>query len=260
MKHLTRFLACALCLGMITACAQTNKQAADDTKSASDTHETKSSEEKSMASPKTAMRPESDRYKQAGFAVYQEDGRLWVFRSGSDNLKSFHEKGEPAKRVTLVGAGPDGMTVLGAERDVLEAYCAPYMYGVPGYVVIPEDGRLWVFLAGSDNLKSFHAKGEPAKRVTLIGVGPRGKTLLGADMDVVKAYRVAALYGKPGFVVIEEDGRLWVFQENSEAHAEFVAKGEPAKRVTLIGVGPEGKTLMGADRETLNAYLGGSNP
>jgi len=40
----------------------------------------------------------------------------------------------------------------------------------------------------------------------------------------------------------------------------FHQKRESARRVTLFGRGPEGKTLMGADRETLNAYLGESNP
>jgi len=256
MNHTSKLLAFALCLGMAGACNQTKKHtdAGDGSGSA------KAAAMDSSASTRTALRPESDRYKQAGFAVYEDDGRLWVFREGSENLESFHQKGEPAKRVTLIGAGPDGMTVLGAEKDVLEAYCAPFRYGVDGFVVIPDDGRLWIFRENSEALKSFRADGEPAKRVTLIGVGPDGKTLLGADVEVVRAYRVAALFGKPGFAVIEDDGRLWVFRENSEAHRDFVAKGEPAKRVTLIGAGPQGMTLMGAEREVLMAYIGASNP
>ena len=40
--------------------------------------------------------------------VFADDGRLWIFKSGSKSLQQFQAKGEPAKRVTLIGSGPDG--------------------------------------------------------------------------------------------------------------------------------------------------------
>ncbi len=72
-----------------------------------------------------------------------------------------------------------------------------------------------------------------------------------AGMDAANA---AADYVKPGFKVFMEDGRLWVFEEGSEALAEFQRVGEPAKSVTLVGAGPNGLTLRGAEREVLDRY------
>ena len=197
---------------------------------------------------------DSWKYASPGFAVYGDDGRLWVFKNGSESHAAFLKKGEPAKRVTLIGAGPDGMTIMGAEKETLDAYSFPFLYGQAGYIVIPAEGRLWIFREGSDSYAKFVAKGEPAKRVTLVGAGPRGMTVMGAEKETLEAYCAEKKFGRPGFVVVPDDGRLWVFRVGSDSYAKFVAKGEPAKRVTLVGSGPEGKTLMGAEKETLEAY------
>ena len=133
----------------------------------------------------------SDGYAVPGFHVQEEDGRLWVFKRGSADHASFELKGEPAKRVTLIAAGPDGKTLLGADKAVLEDFAASHKYAAPGFVVIGDEGRLWVFRRGSEDLASFIAKGEPAKRVTLIAAGPDGKTLLGADKAAMQDYAAA---------------------------------------------------------------------
>ena len=36
--------------------------------------------------------------------------------------RRFLESGEPAMSVTRIGAGPDGLTLRGPDRDVLDAY------------------------------------------------------------------------------------------------------------------------------------------
>lgn len=59
---------------------------------------------------------------QEGFSVTIEDGRLWVFATGSDAHQSSLEHGEPAKCVVFPAAGPVGMTVKGADREVINAY------------------------------------------------------------------------------------------------------------------------------------------
>jgi len=197
----------------------------------------------------------SFRYRAAGYAVIADDGRLWVFEDGGEDHKSFLSKGEPAKRVTLIGEGPDGLTLLGADTDVMRAYAVGMKYVLPGYAVIgAKEGRLWVFRDGSADHKEFLEKGEPAKRVTLIAAGPEGRTLLGSDQDDMQDYADSWRYALPGFAVVATDGRLWVFRAGSEDHEEFVSKGEPAKRVTLIGRGPDGRTLMGSDTDVIEAY------
>lgn len=67
----------------------------------------------------------------------------------------------------------------------------------------------------------------------------------------------AATTQKSGFVVIERDGRLYVFDAGSEALADYRASGDMAKRVTRIGAGPNGETLIAPDTDVLDRYTKG---
>ena len=204
---------------------------------------------------------ESAKYDQPGFSVYEADGRLWVFKDGSAGHKSFLEHGEPAKCITKIGVGPDGKTVKGSESSEIEAYLAVWpskRYAIDGFTVYERDGRLWVFKNGSKGLEEFLKHGEPAKNVTKIGVGPDRKTLKGADTADLDAYLAkvpSSKYGMAGYSVYERDGRLWVFRTGSEGHKTFLEHGEPAKNVTKIAAGPDGKTVKGADSAVLDAYI-----
>ena len=66
----------------------------------------------------------------------------------------------------------------------------------------------------------------------------------------------AGKYDKFGYSTVEKNGRLYVFPTNSQAHQQFNRTGEMGKSVTRIGAGPDGKTIIGPDDDTLNAYLG----
>ncbi|MEX2607856.1 MAG: hypothetical protein WD708_10965 [Kiritimatiellia bacterium] len=181
-----------------------------------------------------------------GYTTIVEDGRLWVFETGSADLAKFLDEGEPAKIVVLPGMGPDGMTLKGTERDVMMEFALTR----PGYKVFLEDGRLWVFEEGSADLAQFEEHGEPAKIVILPGAGPRRMTLKGTDRDTLMEYALT----KPGYKVFMEEGRLWVFEEGSADLAQFEEHGEPAKIVILPGAGPNGLTLKGTDRDTMMEY------
>jgi hypothetical protein len=200
------------------------------------------------------------KYRTEGFVVIGHEGRLWVFRAGSPAYADFVSKGEPAKRVTRVGAGPDGLTVLGADEEAIADFCAPHEFAQAGFAVIAEDGRLWIFEDGSQDHQTFLAMGEPAKSVTLVGAGPGGRTLRSTEIGILHDYMARWKYASPGFVVLGRDGRLWVFKAGSEAYRAFLEHGEPAKRVTLVGAGPDGKTLMGASKQTLQEYAQGVSP
>ena len=199
-----------------------------------------------------------------GYVVFEEDGRLWVFRTGSGDLLDFLASGEPAKSITLVGAGPGGRTLRGPDRETVDGYLdvvgrptAPTAasFARPGFHVEERDGRLWVFEEGSKELAAFLASGEPAQRVTQVGAGPEGRTLIGADRETLASYRAAVRYGRPGFAVFADDGRLWVFRTGTEDLHGFLAVGEPAKSVTLIGAGPAGETVRAPDRDVIAAWL-----
>ncbi|MEX0866922.1 MAG: hypothetical protein WD030_06150 [Pirellulales bacterium] len=57
-----------------------------------------------------------------GFHVVLEDGRVWVFKSGSPEYTQFKQDGEPAKSVTRPGAGPRGVTLRAVDAETLDAY------------------------------------------------------------------------------------------------------------------------------------------
>ncbi|CAM3167948.1 hypothetical protein BZK31_09915 [Pseudomonas floridensis] len=64
----------------------------------------------------------ASQYDKPGFVTEIEDGRLWVFREGSAELKAFKEFGEPTKQYSNIGAGPEGMTVKAADEKTLKDY------------------------------------------------------------------------------------------------------------------------------------------
>ena len=107
----------ALALALGVGCATDTRETATPTAEPTPPAVTESAPK---ATPEA--RPTSDAYTLPGYAVYEVDGRLWVFRIGSDGLQQFLEHGEPAKNVTLIGEGPDGKTVKGAELDTLRDY------------------------------------------------------------------------------------------------------------------------------------------
>lgn len=125
-----------------------------------------------------------------GFVTAEDKGKLWVFRHGSKELQEFRAKGELTKSVTLVGRGPNGMTIRSPDRQT----AIDYLYGKVGFVVLTDaDDRLWVFRHGSKELQDYHAKAELAKHVTRVGAGPGGITVKAPDGSTIDAYLAAAV-------------------------------------------------------------------
>lgn len=238
---LTLSLASALALTAITGCASPTDSAAKTATDASKTVESAASAAMAHAGKVGTQ------WDKPGYVTLEEDGRLWVFEKGSEDLAKFLEEGEPAKIVVLPAAGPDRMTLKGTDRGTMMEYALTR----PGYKVFMEDGRLWVFEEGSEDLARFQEHGEPAKIVVLPAAGPRGLTLKGTDRDTMMEYALA----KPGYNVFLEDGRLWVFLEGSRALKDFHEHGEPAKIVVRPGAGPRGMTLKSVDGAILDAYM-----
>ena len=127
------------------------------------------------------------KYAKPGFYVALEDGRLWVLREGSEELAQFLEHGEPAKQVVRPAAGPGGITLKSVDAETL----TEYLLTRSGFWVKLEDGRLWVFREGSEELAQFLEHGEPAKQVVRPAAGPDGITLKAVDAEVLDAYLAA---------------------------------------------------------------------
>lgn len=181
-----------------------------------------------------------------GFVTRVEDGRLWVFRTGSAELGDYLKHGELAKHVVQPGVGPAGMTMKAPDAETIR----DYLVAKAGYVAKFDDGRLWVFRAGSKELADFEKHGELAKHVVRPGAGPNGMTIKAPDAETLDAY----VYTKPNFVALVEDGRLWVFRRGSKELADFRKHGELAKHVVRPGAGPGGMTIKAPDNETIAAY------
>lgn len=129
----------------------------------------------------------SSPYDKPGFTTMVEDGRLWVFKTGSKELADFQNKGEPAKQVTRIAAGPNRMTVKSTDSATIDAYIVKKA----GFETKIEDGRLWVFKSGSKEWEAFSKHGEPAKQVTRIAAGPGGMTVKSSDSKVIDEYLAA---------------------------------------------------------------------
>lgn len=64
-------------------------------------------------------------------------------------------------------------------------------YDKQGYQTKVEDGRLWVFPAGSKDYADFTKGVEPKVIVTRIGAGPNGMTIRSNDAKVIDGYLAA---------------------------------------------------------------------
>ncbi|MDZ7641283.1 MAG: hypothetical protein U5J62_04560 [Desulfurivibrio sp.] len=169
MKRIIPSLALAASLALAFGCAPTVSQATDP------------------GYGQNSARQEAADYQRTGFTTRMEHGRLWVFLPGSEALAAYEKSGELAKHVIRPGKGPGGVTIKAPEGSVIDAY----MLAKPGFITRVEDGRLWVFRAGSPEFKNFTKSGELAKHVIRPGAGPRGMTLKAPDTATADAYMAA---------------------------------------------------------------------
>lgn len=159
-------------------------------------------------------------YDKAGFHTHVIDGRLWVLKDGQK---------ESEKHISLIGAGPAGMTIRALSKET----ALEYITAKDGFTTSIEDGRLWV-LKGDQKIAE--------KRITLIGAGPNGMTILAQDKETVLEY----LATKPGYNTHVQDGRIWVLKDGQK---------ESEKHITLIGAGPMGASVKALDKTTAQEYV-----
>jgi len=163
---------------------------------------------------------QADIFMKPGFETIVDDDRLWVLKPGQQIQE---------KHISLIGAGPLGMTLKAVDK----ATALEYMAIKPGYRVEIEENRVWVLRPGQQKQE---------KHITLVGAGPLGASIKSPDRDTALEYLAA----KPGFAVEIEHGRLWVLKPGQQ---------KQEKHVTLVGTGPLGLTIKTLDRNTALEYL-----
>ena len=115
------------------------------------------------------------------------EGRHYVF-DDFDVYQAFLEIGETSYRKVFIGGGPHGETLVfglrGEDKKKLEGLAGVEMYN--GELAAAEefygemrgeDGRLYVF-SSLEDMAAVRATGEAAYRLTQIGTGPQGQTVV----------------------------------------------------------------------------------
>jgi hypothetical protein len=62
-------------------------------------------------------------------------------------------------------------------------------------------------------------------------------------------------YDAAGYTTLEKDNRIYVFVPNSTEHQQFKKGMDLEKRVTGVGIGPGGRTVIAPDQKILDKYV-----
>ncbi len=165
------------------------------------TPESNSAQVEAKVVEKTAVAPSLNN--EDLFVVYEE-GRMNIFYD-ADLYKDFLQLGETSFRKTFIGAGPKGETLMYGltKADKKKLTGIPSIEMMEGRLAAADDfygeilaeGRINVF----DDWKLFQmfmAHGEVPFRLTDIGAGPKGETVVYALTKETKKKRPEALIAK----------------------------------------------------------------
>lgn len=127
-------------------------------------------------------------------------------------------------------------------------------YNINDYYEVHKDQRIYVF-DDAKTYQDFLASGETPYRLTRIGAGPQGETIVFGLRAMDKERKESELGGvrlyegkvdgiDTGFYAeVEKDNRIFVFDDAKNFKA-FRSGGETPFRYTEIGSGPHGETLV----------------
>ena len=120
------------------------------------------------------------------------------------------------------------------------------------FFIVEEDGRLYKF-DDEATFRSFQQVGETTFRLTRIGAGPKGETIvyglpraqkkLGAEASVVKIDESRQAIEGGFYGELHRHGRIYVF-DKFEDIAPVLQLGHPSYMFTQIGYGPKGETVV----------------
>ena len=138
--------------------------------------------------------------------------------------------------------------LLGAENTVAEPY-----YNVNDYYQVYKEGRIYIF-DDFETYQSFMLVGETTYRLTRIGAGLKGETVvfglqkkdkkMRSGIGSVDMYDGIAEGIQEGFYgEVVQEGRIYVFSQWDDLKS-FLKVGEATYRYTDIGAGSKGETIV----------------
>lgn len=140
-----------------------------------------------------------------------------------------------------------------AQPPVEKAVMKATSYNVDDYYEVEHEGRTYIFDDQKTYL-SFLATGETPYRLTRIGAGRNGETIVFglASSDKKKRSGIGSVMMYDGevegasenfYAEVFYEGRIYVF-DNWKDIQSFHSVGEAPYRYTDIGAGPDGKTVV----------------
>lgn len=141
-----------------------------------------------LASPAAFADEAKPAYNSNDYYEVTHDKRIYVF-DDAKTFKDFLTNGETPFRLTRIGAGPHGETVVfglrGMDKSKPESEIGAvnlYDGKIDGssdsfYGEVAREGRIYVF-QDAKGFKAFRNSGEAAYRYTDIGGGPKGETVV----------------------------------------------------------------------------------
>ncbi len=130
-------------------------------------------------------KPSSQAYKKLDIYEVHHDGRINVFYD-KKLYKEFMQLGETSFRLTKIGAGPNGETIVYGltKKDKKLKKPVPAIELYEGrlnndaiYAEMRKHNRIYVFNSFKD-MKTVRAYGHPNYMYTQIGAGPKGETIV----------------------------------------------------------------------------------
>ncbi len=186
-----------------------------------------------------------------------------IYVTGSEKMAiSFYKHGHLPYTKTILGAGPNGETVV-YEVDKNDAAYAnnlihhfektPFLMDTyKNMNIYALAGRLYI--TGQDKTaQSFEKHGHLPYTKTILGEGPNGETLVFEvdKSDEIFSKHLIELYhdmprqilNKTGFIVFKKSQRLYVVS-STESSKKFKSHGHLPYTKTILGAGPNGETVI----------------
>lgn len=156
----------------------------------------------------------------------------------------------------LLVSGCETITIDDQEtktKKIENSAVAPIVYNVDDYYEVEHEGRNYIFDDRKTYL-SFLSVGETPYRLTRIGAGKNGETIVFGltKKDKKKTRGIASIMmyenaiegsSEEFYAEIYREGRIYVFDYWKDVQA-FRSVGEAPYRYTVIGSGPNGKTVV----------------
>lgn len=250
-------------LGLTLTSCQSNSISSNETKQTTSKPEVKVAQEFNLENfIKSHPNPDAPKLvsKQDSVAIWRHHQRIYV--TGSDEMsQKFYKYGHLPYTKTLLGAGPEGETVVFEVDKDNDSYAKNLISAfskTPWSIKSSENFHIYklgerLYVMGDLMTEKFEQHAHLPYTKTLLGAGPQGETVVfevdksnNAFADqLIKKFEETPwlLQHKKDFFVYKLGNRHYIIGDNSSA-SKFESQPHLPYTKTMIGEGPQGETLV----------------